>query len=162
MNHVDLSLVRVALAIHGRLVRPCASDRLVELPTSVWCHCETLVRQIRRAELHQWRLAADRLREELYHSITSLQSRLLELDLRPAAPGPYVASPSDVYHDLAALQDQFDQFNIDREGYQLAVTTPPITLEGRYLGPFEVRLDWQRSSFTALPDLGCGDICTGV
>ena len=33
---------------------------------------------------------------------------------------------------------------IDFEEHEIAVTTEPITLEGIFLGPFEIRLDWER------------------
>ena len=48
----------------------------------------------------------------------------------------------DIYADLVALDEEFAEVSFDRRGQTISVTTEPIELEGVYLGPFEIRLDW--------------------
>jgi hypothetical protein len=146
MNRSQKSLVRLALAIHGRLRRANSSGRLIELPSGAWQRAADLVRQIRCAELHGWHLAAAKLRDDLGNSLMSLQAPLVQLEriLANTFWNPYQARPADIYEDLLLLDEQFAAMSFDREAQQLSVTTEPITLENRYLGPFEIRLDLRR------------------
>ena len=78
MSRIDKPLLRLAVALHARLARrPVA--RLIELPVQSWQRCAEIVRQIRRAELRGWQLAAEHLRTNLGHAnpesnLRSLQS----------------------------------------------------------------------------------------
>ena len=47
-----------------------------------------------------------------------------------------------VYCDLVALDRGFDEAEIDLDEKTVSVTTGPITLEGLYLGRFEIVLSW--------------------
>ncbi len=44
-----------------------------------------------------------------------------------------------------ALHDEFEEVTFDRRGHTLSVTMEAIELDGVYLGPFEIRLDWENS-----------------
>ena len=73
-----------------------------------------------------------------------MQAELAHLLSRlPAAP-PYkkLTTVGDIYRDLLAVEDEFEEINFDRKRRWLSVTTEPIELEGIYLGPFEIRLIW--------------------
>jgi hypothetical protein len=146
MDRPQKSLVRLALSIHRALVSPARPARHIELPTSAWRYATDLVRQIRRAELHRWLLAASKLRADLQYALATLQSRIMEMEPIPAtAPArPYLARPTDIYEDLVSLEASFEATSHNLRSNYLSVTTEPVTLEGRYLGPFEVRLDLQR------------------
>ena len=48
----------------------------------------------------------------------------------------------DIHADLVALREEFDGVAFDQRKRTLTVTTEPIELEGTYLGPFEIQLDW--------------------
>jgi hypothetical protein len=50
----------------------------------------------------------------------------------------------DIYHDLVTLAEEFDTLDYKRNAHWLSVTTEPIELQGIYLGPFEIRLGWNR------------------
>jgi len=146
MNRPQKSLVRLALAVHRGLLSANASGRCIELPTGAWQRATDLVARIRRAELHGWLLAAARLRKDLGNVLTTLQAPLVQLErtLSNCLWSPYRASPVDLYEDMASLDEQFQAMSFDSKSQQLAVRTEPITLEARYLGPFEIRLDLRR------------------
>lgn len=143
MDRPSKPLVRLALAIHRALVIPCSRERLIELPTGAWQSATELVRRLRRAELHRWHLAAATLRGDLRHTLSSLQSPLIELERTLVGPScnPYLARPTDIYRDLVAIEEEFAALSFDCRFHTLSVTTEPITLVGHFLGPFEVRLD---------------------
>ena len=105
-----------------------------------------LLRQSQRAELRGWHLAAEKCRRELGYAVDSLKSEVTSLSaqLPPAVTTSPVASVSNVYADLLALEQNFDELEYDIRGRWLSVTTEPIALEGIYLGPFRIRLEWQR------------------
>jgi hypothetical protein len=46
----------------------------------------------------------------------------------------------DVYRDLVQLEEEFDSVILDPKNHLVTVTTGPITLQEKYLGPFEIRL----------------------
>lgn len=143
-------LVRLAMAIHSQLGTR-GQRHQVALPTSTWCRNETLANKIRLAEFRGWTLAANRLRQDLGHILSSLQSQLkeLECELAKNMSGSYFANAAEIYGDLLALELQFEAIEFDRENHWLAVTTEPITLEGKNLGPFKIQLDWCRLTMDA-------------
>lgn len=141
---IQKHLWRLAATVRAELASRRGRDRFVELPTWSWDRCATACRQIRRAELRGWNLAAETLRRELGATLRSLVMELTELvDQIPRAPSPErLARTSHIYGDLVALADGFDRFEYDLRAQWLRVTTEPITLDGTYLGPFEIRLAW--------------------
>jgi hypothetical protein len=100
----------------------------------------------RRAELRGWHLAAAELSMDLRYVLPSLESQLATIinDLPSRTVPDTTATTSEICQDLVALHEEFVQIDYDRSGGWLSVTTEPIELEGIYLGPFEVRLDWRR------------------
>ena len=62
----------------------------------------------------------------------------------PARLSAASRSASDIYRDILALDDEFEEVEIDLDEHELSVTTDRIVLEDIDLGPFEIRLDWQR------------------
>ena len=138
--------IRLATAIHAQLTAHRHVSRLTDLPTNYWQRCEALVHKLRRTELHQWQLAGDVVRCDLRHNVTALQIELADLAQQLSAAGPItsVTTLADIYQDLVALEAEFEKLESDRQAKVLAVTTEPIHLEGRYLGAFEIRLDWSQ------------------
>jgi len=138
----------LAAAIHAELAIHRHRDVSIELPTCSWDSCVELVRQSRRADLRGWHLAAAELRKDLSYTLTTLQSELTAIisQLPRITTTKTVATVGDLYEDLLALQKDFEELDYDLRGRWLSVTTEPITLEGIYLGPFEIRLDWGRMS----------------
>lgn len=145
MPEIDKRLLRLASAIHKILAAYQYHERL-ELPIHSWDQCRELVRQSQRAEMRGWHLAAQELRRDLVYTLPTLQSELnaLESKLPRLTAAKTTATVGDIYADLLAVQKEFVQFDFDVRGRWLSVTTEPITLQGIYLGPFEIRLDLRR------------------
>ena len=61
------------------------------------------------------------------------------------------ATANDIYQDLLALGEEFEELDVDVRARRLSVTTEPIVLDGVYLGPFEIRLQWARQSSSGAP-----------
>lgn len=146
MDHPSQSLIRLTLAIQRALDPSRSPARLIELPTGSWGRASELIRQARRAELQGWHLATARLQTDLRHALAALQSPLAELEqlLTRCSSLPYRAAPAEIYGDLCSLASEFDALEFNLPSQWVAVTIEPITLEGHYLGPFEIRLDLRR------------------
>ena len=89
-------------------------------------------------------LAVERLQRDSCGKLRRLQQAISELarQLEPSSSESTRASVSEIYADLVALHDEFDEVSFDRQARTISVTTEPIELEGVHLGPFEIRLDW--------------------
>lgn len=146
MSAIDKRLLRLAVAIRAELASHRGRDRLIELPVRSWQRCVDFMRQIRRAELRGWHLAAAELATDLRLTISSVQNELAAVlkELPATTITETTAKTSDICADLVALKEEFEELNYDLRGRWLSVTTEPITLNGIYLGPFEIRLDWRR------------------
>jgi hypothetical protein len=139
-------LVLLAVAIHDEFYARSHQSRLAELPVHSWEACYRITRQIRRAELRGWHLAAAELSTDLRHSLASFESQVAVIlrELPSSTVVKKIVTTSDIYEDLVALGEEFEEVNYDRNGRWLSVTTEPLELEGVFLGPFEIRLDWRR------------------
>ena len=136
--------MRLALAIHEQLRKNEPTAEHVALPEATWRHGEAVIRGMRRARERGWLLAAKRLQRDLRQMLRWLQDELTAIDgqLELSHDESCRASAADIYADLVALDEEFDAVSFDRPGKTIAVTTEPIELDGVYLGPFEIRLDW--------------------
>jgi hypothetical protein len=145
MTHAQTPLVRLAVAMHAQLEASRQTVRVAELPAERWRRCESLVGNVRRAELRGWRLAAEQLRHDLRCALRSLEMELEGLtDRLDAAPkAAPLNSVGDVYRDIVALETEFEEIRSDLRARTLAVITESIELENVLLGPFEIRLDWK-------------------
>lgn len=146
MNAFDKQLWRLATAYHASLTNQSARGRPISLPSHNWQQCEKLLQQIQRAEFRRWHLAAAELRTDLHSYIGALQSEFNSLStlLRRRPSGYGISTVGSVYHDLVSLIEEFEEVGHDLRGHWISVTTESITLEDVYLGPFEIRLDWNR------------------
>ncbi|MEX0611926.1 MAG: hypothetical protein WD229_07380 [Pirellulales bacterium] len=144
MPPINKPLLRLAVAFRAQLATSSSRARLIGLPVSSWHRCVELVRQIRRAELRGWQLAAAEISTDLRHTIAAIESELESVlcQMSPLAATQSTANTSDIYRDLVALGEEFDEVSFDLRGRWLSVTTEPLELERIYLGPFEIRLDW--------------------
>jgi hypothetical protein len=144
MNSKETLSLRIAVAIHEHLHPSREREACSELPTAVWQQCESLQRRIERATRHNWNLAARRLRSQLQVALGRLHSESAEVEHRLFAPDVESQQTTirDLYADLVALHHEFDEVSFDRRCQTISVTTEPIELEGTYLGPFTIRLDW--------------------
>lgn len=145
MRPVNQGLWRLAIALHARLVSQNLRETTLELPTHSWQCCTNLIRQIRRSQLRGWHLAANVLSRDLGDSLQSVQRvlTLLQQQLVPVRHTPVMAA-GDLYKDLIALQEEFEELDFDLGTSQLSVTTGPILLSGVYLGPFAIQWNWNK------------------
>lgn len=150
MPSINKRLLRLAAAIHAKLLNRRTSEPLIEMPTGNWQRCGDLARQLRRAQLRGWNLAADVLRGDLSYACSSVVQELdvLSRSLSRPVTSVRVANIGHIYDDLQALEQEFGDLDDDRKFLRLSIVTDPITLEGVYLGPFEIRLQWASSSPT--------------
>ena len=104
--------LRLAVAIHEQLVCRDQSNLACELADASWQQCQSLVRQMHRAQQRGWNLAAARCQRDLRAMIDMLHSEIggiaqrLESSDRDSKP---TASIQDIYHDLLALHDEFNE-----------------------------------------------------
>jgi hypothetical protein len=137
--------LRLAVAIHERLVCREQSNGHCYLPEATWERCQTFARRVNRAQRRGWRLAAARCERDLRATIDRLQGELAGiaqgLANRNFNNGRY-ATIEDLYRDMVALHEEFVDVSWDWRAKTLSVTTDPIELRGVYLGPFEIRLAW--------------------
>lgn len=143
MQRSDRKLVRLANAIHKRLHRP--KTVYVELPATTWDRCEVLMRRMHRAQAHGWSHAAQRSQSVLRSALRTLQNDLNNFSrlLNQQYCDSNSSGLREIYRDLDAIQDEFDEVAFDLKQRTISVTTEPIELEGVYLGSFEIRLDWR-------------------
>ena len=155
MPLLNRPLVRVAVAMYADLVARRANGPLVDLPVATWDRCTELVRQIRRAQLRGWYLAANKLTTDLRHAIPPVQYELAAVvqKLSSSHALELLATANNIYQDLVALGEEFEELDYDVRARRLSVTTEPIVLDGVYLGPFEIRLQWARQSSSRRADL---------
>lgn len=139
-------LLRAAECIHTQLELARTKSTDIELPEADWNHCQSVIRRMRRAQSRGWHAAAQALWQDLAYPLKGCAERLQEA-ARKVSSGKRpsnLASVRDVFGDLVALSDEFEGLSLDLPGRTLSVTTPPIVLEGIGMGPFEIRLSWDR------------------
>lgn len=144
MTQEQQLLVRTALSIGEQLHQTETKAHSVALPTTTWQQCEALHRKLQKTAQRGWQSAAARLQHELRPAVERLRVELVELEqhLRSSTTPSHKASAGELYADLVALHDEFEEVLLDRRGRNLSVTTEAIELDGVYLGPFEIQLDW--------------------
>jgi hypothetical protein len=146
MSRNNVTLARAAIAIRAALASEPARSFPDELPRNAWQRCENLLRQIHCARQRGWCLAAADREDDLRYGLARVRAELADLDqqlLTLVAPHS-LASATEIYRDLAVLEDEFSDWSYDRANRILSVTTAPVELEGIYLGPFDIRLHWNR------------------
>lgn len=146
MNKNRKILLRTAERIREHLVSSRAASPMHPLPEDSWNRCTRLARQFQLARTRGWYAAAAIVRDRYQSSFNRLVENLRELqnqfnydEYRSACP-----SLRQIYEDLVAIDQEFESLRIDSEEGLLAVTTDRIVLEEIELGPFEIRLYWNR------------------
>jgi hypothetical protein len=139
-------LLRAAERIASHLHRLRAGPLSLELPEGDWTHCRSLLRQIDLCTSRHWNHAAAQLNDRLERALERCSEHLQEISRRAAGSGRFSPPQTtrEVFGDLVALSDEFEGVTIDRSTQTLSVMTEPIVLEEIELGPFEIRLHWDR------------------
>jgi hypothetical protein len=146
-------LLRLALTIHRAGAQP-PKPALATLPEEVWRNCHALRGRLAKTEHQRWPGAAREVRRQLTSALAVLGEDLSEQRAALNAPlPPAYASPHEIFQDLLALEQEFNELDWDRRAGTLTVTTEPITLEDVPLGRFAIELRWK--SLSPLPRIGC-------
>ena len=146
MDPINKTALRAAVLIHEQLAGSKRQDVPLYLPEYSWNNIQQLRRQIDLARQRGWHGAARRLTEDLANTLDNCR-RELENALRAIQSHSVerrVSSASDIYRDILALENEFEEVDIDLDGHELSVTTDRIVLEDLNFGAFEIRLDWRR------------------
>jgi len=147
MPEINRPLLRIAMEIQEHLhIATPAESRAVEMPGSLVLQCDELVHNLKRATQEGFFNAAHRLRRDLLSATGQLRDKLVEMDRQIAdtQQGHSGTSVHEIYADLIALHQEFEDVGFDRRKRTLSVTTESIELESIFLGPFEICLDWSR------------------
>ena len=153
-KRINPETVEAAIVLHERLVGKQRHTDSISLPTYTWTNIQNLQRQIDTARQRGWHGAAKRLREDLAFAVSDFRRQLDDMHrrLEDANRTPCQnVSAADVYRDLVALKNEFEEVDIDLEEKELSVTTDSITLDGIFLGPFQIRLEWQHIGQSSQP-----------
>jgi hypothetical protein len=112
-----------------------------DLPISLWNGVRQLIDRLNFALARQWHTASQSLVDDLFASLGYLVGELNHFKSSlPPKRAASVARPSDVVADLAAIELEFAELEIDLQEKKVSVLTDPIVLEGTHLGPFQIVL----------------------
>jgi hypothetical protein len=147
--------IRAAAQIHDKLVARQQRAATPLLPLDLWRHLTQAVRQVSLAEERGWDVAASVAHSNYNRLAASLGERLADSRSRLAGARNLlrIQSARDVFVDLVALDDEFDDVEIDLQQKTLAITTDAVVLENIDLGRFRILLHWND-----LPDPGAYEV----
>ena len=138
-------LIRTALSIQEQYSVYAHRPQLFDLPHAAWQNCVQTVRLLEYARRRRWSASAQELAFRTHAACSAVTHELERIgELLKPRELPRVPSLRDLYSELVALYDEYDQVRIDRKGSVLAVTTEPIALDGIDLGPFKISLRYSQ------------------
>ena len=138
--------LRAAVKIHEHLMGPAWRGPQPALPHDNWQElCRTMER-LRLVQLRNWQAASQSLALDADYTAGCLLRAIEHLrhNLSPATKPKLVASASEIFADLMALDDEFEAVTLNLKERSAAVLTAPIVLEDVYLGPFRIVLHWEQ------------------
>jgi hypothetical protein len=143
-------LLRTAERIRGCMHQAQSQTAEIQLPDHYWDECRALSQRVRLARSRGWHNAAAALAESLRYPLCQCLEQLNDLCNRwiSGRPTESIAAVRDVFADLEALLDEFDDLSFDLSEAVLSVTTAPIVLEDILLGRFQ-----EKAHERPLPDL---------
>jgi len=146
MKSHNRTLLRQAVAICEQYRPDDAIATIGQLPKATWKAASTIISRLRRARWLGWHRAARRLQVDLRATLLRLQSHLGALERQIPSPHvrPQRLAVRELFEDLRALYEEFEDVTFDAKSKTLAVTTEPIELESILLGRFEIQLDCSR------------------
>ena len=143
-------LIRLAGRIHQELLRTQKQPPLPELPQAAWRDAERWLWYLRFGQERGWTGAVAAARGDLVFALRAIvtQSEMALAVLEGGKSSPLVLSMHDIYEELVAVEQEFDEVDWDWKKGTLSVVTEPITLEEIDLGSFEIVLDWRNVDST--------------
>ena len=155
-HHPLPPLWRVAEAIRRRLLVQ-ARSRIGQVGTEIDKLIEPLValQKVRRGlsvcRQRHWSAAARPLTTRIETVICNVPYVIDQVSRVNRDSVSAVPSLRELHADLMQLTEEFETVRYDGKRKHLAVATEPITLEGIYLGEFEIRLHIRKLSEVAAP-----------
>ena len=145
MDPFHKKAARAAVLIHEQTLHQSCPTAGLRLPHYAWSTIPTLQRQIGVAIARGWDRAAKATLQSLIEALDECRRDLGDAlrTLQPQQPKQPV-SAADIYQDLVALANGFEDVEIDLQEETIAVTTDRIVLDDVNLGRFRVRLPWQK------------------
>jgi hypothetical protein len=146
MHPIDKKALRAAVLIHEQLAGGKGYDPPICLPEYAWNRIQELYRLVGRARDRGWQRAARQLTLDLADALNNCRGQLEHAcqTLQHFRPVRRIVPVSDLYRDILALDDEFEEVEIALSDHELTVTTDRIVLEDIVLGAFEIRLNWHR------------------
>jgi hypothetical protein len=147
MKRTNPEMVEAAMLLHEQLLGNALRRESVYLPNYGWDCIQKLQRQIQMARARGWHAALKRLHEDLSEALSDFRRQLdmpiQQLQTTSRFPRRK-ATATDIYCDLLALEQEFEDYRLDVDEKKLSITTDIIELEETYLGPFQIRLEWSQ------------------
>lgn len=143
--NVSRVFLRAASRIHQSL-QAARQDQLPALPQSAWQALQAVHGRLKLAIDRSFTAAATQLRGEFGYAALTLTRCLEECRGNGFSRqyGAVVSSVGEIYRELLALEQEFDNLQIDLQARTMSVVTEPIVLEHVDLGRFEILLRWDR------------------
>lgn len=144
MDAFQRKTARAAVMIYEQALRADRPTPRLRLPHYAWSTIPTFQRQIELAIQRGWNHAAKAATQSLIEALEECRRDLGDVirTVQPKQPR-LPASPGDIYRDLVALADEFEDVEIDLQEETISVTTDRIAFDGIELGDFTIRLHWQ-------------------
>jgi len=135
------NLAKLAVFVHDKLAETRDVPSYCDLPEITWLRLRREFHRLRLAQRRGWRRAHSAQRWQVQISLETLREEVQRLlaEIR-SEPTNLLFSPHEIYRDLVALEEDFGAVTYSKKYQRLSVTTEPITLEGHYLGPFQIEL----------------------
>lgn len=136
--------LRAALRIHDHLAG--ASPKIGNLPEAEWDELRRLTSRLQRAIVRDWKVAGQHVLEDLDYALRRMGAELesYRRELPPSLKCSRRAPPGEILADLYALEQEFEEVELDLGERTVTVKTEPIELESVYLGSFRVELKWEQ------------------
>ncbi|MEQ8788820.1 MAG: hypothetical protein RIC55_21085 [Pirellulaceae bacterium] len=145
MPNYNKMAMRAAMRIHRRLAHAEPPSASVGVLHATWTLVADNARKLRKAEARGWCAASRRVRADLTATLDQLRDAALDVQRSLRSPDPgFVMSPQQIYHDLVALYDEFEEVEIVAKSRIISVKTEAIQLQDLYLGPFKIVLHWDQ------------------
>jgi hypothetical protein len=133
MKSYERSALRAAMLIHEQQTSRQPAHSVVGLPEYYWEMVGRLRRQIALATRRGLHRAARHLGDELSHAFRRLKAELESVSpaFESFAVPMFLPTAADMFRDILALREEFDEVEIDVENHELRVTTDVIVLDDK-------------------------------
>ena len=146
MTPTEKTALRAARLIRQQISERWRNPGRAAFPDGLGHNARRLMRQIDIARHRGWHAAARQLTTDVAHEVEYCRQRLGEFarQLQQQTIPKNLPMESDIFREIMAVHEEFSEVEIDLQSGEISITTNPIVLQDTHLGPFQVRLDWNR------------------